>query len=66
MELKRRMTVLEMTQHMSENTCKIPNKVTVGSYARELGYSVYKPMINRKICQFYINEKIPAEISGSK
>lgn len=62
MELKRRMTVEEMAQHMSEHSCKIPNKVTVGRYARQLGYKVYKPMIDRKIHQFYINEQMPAEL----
>ena len=59
MELKRRMTVEEMTEYMSQHSCKIPNKVTVGRYARQLGYQVYKPMINRKIHLFYINEQIP-------
>lgn len=63
MELKKRMTVEEMAQHMSEHSCKIVNRVTIGRYARKLGYKVYKPMINRKICQFYINEQIPTEQS---
>jgi hypothetical protein len=63
MELKRRMTVEEMTEHMCQHSCKIPNKVTVGRYARQLGYQVYKPMINRKIHLFYINEQIPANES---
>ncbi|MCD8250857.1 MAG: hypothetical protein LUD40_02285 [Phocaeicola dorei] len=59
MELKRRMTVGEMTEYMCQHSCKIPNKVTVGRFARQLGYQVYKPMINRKIHLFYINEQIP-------
>lgn len=66
MELKRRMTVEEMTQHMSEHSCKIPNRVTVGRYARTLGYQVYKPMINRKIRQFYVNEQIPVDSSNKQ
>lgn len=66
MELKRRMTVEEMSQHMSEHSCKIPNRVTVGRYARQLGYQVYKPMINRKICQFYVNEQIPVDSSDKQ
>jgi len=63
MELKRRMTVEEMVQHMNEHSCKIPNRVTVGRYARQLGYKVYKPMINRKICLFYVNEQMLPESS---
>lgn len=63
MELKRRMTVEEMAQHMREHSCKIPNNVTVGRYARQLGYKVYKPMINRKIHQFYINEQMSVSTS---
>lgn len=66
MELKRRMTVEEMAQYMSEHSCKIPNRVTVGRYARQLGYQVYKPMINRKICQFYVNEQIPLNSSDKQ
>lgn len=66
MELKRRMTVEEMARHMSEHSCKIPNKVTVGRYARQLGYKVYKPMINRKIHLFYINDQMPAESLGEE
>lgn len=66
MELKRRMTVEEMTEHMCQHSCKIPNKVTVGRYARQLGYHVYKPMINRKIHLFYVNEQIPPNESESQ
>lgn len=51
---------------MSEHSCKIPNKVTVGRYARQLGYKVYKPMIDRKVHQFYINEQMPAESPGGR
>ena len=66
MELIRRMTVEEMSHHMSEHSCIIPNRETVWRYARELGYQVYKPMINRKICQFYVNEQIPVDSSDKQ
>ena len=39
MKLKKRMTFEEMSQHMLENSTKVPNRVTVGKYARELGYN---------------------------
>lgn len=64
MQLKKRMSVEEMARYMSENSYKIPNKVTIGRYARELGYKVYKSMINGKIHQFYINEEIPEPSAG--
>ena len=56
--LKKRMTYQEMTDHMLANTVKLPNRVNVGRYARRLGYSVYKAMINRKVHHFYVNEHI--------
>lgn len=59
MELKQRMTFEEMSMHMKRNSFKLPSRVTVGKYARELGFIVYKPMIEGKIHFFYINEKIP-------
>lgn len=59
MDLKNKMTFEEMWQHMKENSFIIPNRVTVGKYARELGFIVYKPMINGKIHFFYINKDIP-------
>lgn len=61
MELKQRMTFEEMSMHMKERSFKLPSKVTVGRYARELGYKVYKPMIDGKILFFYVNETVPAE-----
>lgn len=57
MELKQRMTYDEMRQHMEKNSFKIPNKVNVGKYARQLGYRVYKPMINGKLNFFYVKMK---------
>lgn len=58
MELKSRMTVEEMAAHLREHTGKFANRVSVGRYARKLGYSVYKPMRNGKICHFYVNPAI--------
>lgn len=58
MELKQRMTFEEMASHMKEHSFKHPSRVTVGKYARELGYRVYKPMINRTVHFFYINENL--------
>lgn len=58
MELKQKMTFDEMTDHMKEHSFKIPSRVTVGKYAKELGFAVYKPMIDGKINFFYINEKL--------
>jgi hypothetical protein len=60
MELKQKMTFEEMKQYMREHSFKLPSRVSVGRYARELGFCVYKPMVNRKILFFYVNEKIPA------
>ncbi|NDV80809.1 hypothetical protein [Bacteroides sp. 51] len=57
-QLKKRMTFEEMEAHMVENSIKVPNKVSVGKYARELGFSVYKPMVKGKIKFFYINESM--------
>lgn len=58
MKLKKRMTFDEMARHLVENMGKVANRVTVGRYAKKLGYSVYKPMINRKIQHCYLNEAI--------
>ncbi len=58
MKLKKRMTFDEMASHLVENTGKVANRVTVGRYAKKLGYTVYKPMINRKIQHCYLNEAI--------
>lgn len=59
MELKQTMTFEEMSKHMQQNSFKLPNRVNVGNYAKQLGYRVYKPMVNRKIIHLYVNESIP-------
>ena len=46
-----------MALHMEEHTARVVNRVTVGRYARSLGYRVYKPMIKGKIHLFYIREE---------
>ncbi len=58
MELKKRMTFDEMAQHMIENTVKVANRITVGKYAKELGYTIYRPMIEGRVMFYYVNEKI--------
>ncbi len=58
MKLKKRMTYDEMAKHLVENTGRVANRVTVGRYAKKLGYTVYKPMINRKIRHCYLNDAI--------
>ena len=65
MELKSRMTVEEMAAHLTEHTGKFANRVSVGRYARKLGYSVYKPMRNGKICHFYVNPAIRDDEVGN-
>lgn len=60
---QKRMTFEEMSQHMKENSFIIPNRVTVGRYAKNHGYKVYKPMINGRINLFYVNNDIPADTS---
>lgn len=59
MKLKQLMTFEEMVIHMRKHSFKLPSRVTVGRYAKEIGYSVYKPMINGKIQFFYVNENMP-------
>lgn len=66
MKLKKRMTFDEMAAHLVENTGKVANRVTVGRYAKKLGYTVYKPMINRKIRHCYLNEVIREETEEVK
>lgn len=63
MKLKSRMTVGEMSEHLTEHTGKFANRVSVGRYAKKLGYAVYKPMINGRICQFYVNPSIKGKHS---
>jgi len=58
MKLKQKMTFDEMTQHMKENSFRIPSRVTVGKYAKTLGYRVYKPMVGGKVLFYYINESM--------
>lgn len=58
MKLKQRMTFEEMEQYMTENTALLTNKTSVGRYAKKLGYSVYRPMVAKKVLFFYVNEKI--------
>ena len=59
MELKRRMTFEEMAEHLTENTSKVPSRVSVGKYAKTLGYRVYKPVIAGVVHFFYVNEEMP-------
>jgi hypothetical protein len=66
MELKQKMTFDEMKEHMKKHSFKLPSRVSVGRYARQLGFSVYKPMVNRKMQFFYVNEKIPAVETNGK
>jgi hypothetical protein len=61
MELKQKMTFKEMTGHMEAHSFRLPSRAAVGRYARSLGFKVYKPMVNRKIQFFYVNENIPAQ-----
>ena len=56
--LKKKMSYQEMEDYMSRLSLKIVNYVNVGVYAKQLGYTVYKPMINRRVCHFYVNENI--------
>jgi hypothetical protein len=61
MELKQRMTFDEMARHMKEHSFKLPSRVSVGRYARQLGFKVYKPMVEGEMQFFYVNEAIPAD-----
>jgi hypothetical protein len=56
MELKQRMTFKEMAEHMEENTYLMTSPVSVGLYAKQRGYKVYKPMRNGETLFFYVNE----------
>ena len=58
MKLKRRMTYEEMARYLSETTGKEVIRVSVGLYAKKLGYIDYKPMINRKIQHCYLTDAI--------
>jgi len=61
MKLKQRMTFDEMTRHMKENSFKLPSRVTVGKYAKTLGYHPYKPMVDGRVLFYYINENMPKD-----
>lgn len=54
MELKKSMTIEEMAEHMKEHTFRLPNRVTIGLYAKKLGYQVYKPMRDGKLLHLYV------------
>ena len=58
MELKPKMNFEEMAAHMEKHTYRLANRVSVGMYAKKLGYRVEKQMRDGKILFFYINEKI--------
>lgn len=58
MEFKKRMTFNEMAQYLTENTSHIPNRVTVGKFAKKMGYKTYKPMIKRKVFFYYVKENV--------
>lgn len=58
MKLKKRMTFDEMAEHMTENTVKVANRITVGKYAKKLGYGIYRPMIEGRVMFYYVNEEI--------
>ena len=60
--LKKKMTYTEMAEHMMKNTFRNVNRVNVGLYAKQLGYHVYKSMVDGKVYHFYINEKIQETI----
>ena len=62
MKLKRRMTYEEMARYLSETTGKVVNRVSVGRYAKKLGY---RAMINRKIQHCYLNDAIQDEETES-
>jgi hypothetical protein len=59
MELKQKMTFMEMAEHMEENTYLMTSPVTVGRWAKEHGYKVYKPMYQGRVLFFYVNENYP-------
>lgn len=56
MELKPKMTFEEMARHMEENTYRVANRVSVGRYARRIGYHVYKPVIDGRQYFFYVKD----------
>lgn len=61
MELKRTMTFEEMAEYMKEHTFILPNRVTVGVYAKKLGYRVYKPMRAGQLLHLYVLDDLPRQ-----
>lgn len=58
MELKQTMTFEEMERYMKEKTFIVPSKVSVGRFARKMGYTVYKPMIEGRLMHLYVNPQV--------
>lgn len=58
MKFKRKMTFDEMARHMEKHTPRAANRVTVGIYAKQNGYRVYKPMIAGCLKFYYVNDSI--------
>jgi hypothetical protein len=67
MELKKRMTYGEMAEYFESETGKLATRSSVGKYAKQIGFEVYKPHIDGKKLFFYVNASIgkETEISGS-
>lgn len=61
MRFKKRMTFEEMAEHLEQHTSRIANRVTVGVYAKQNGYRVYKPMIAGRLAFYYVNDSIPED-----
>ena len=58
MKLKSRMTVGEMSEHLTERPGRFANRVSVGRYAKKLGCTVYNPRISGRRWQFYVNPTV--------
>lgn len=61
MELKKRMTYEEMAEFFENETSKFATKSSVGKFARNLGYEIYKPCIEGKKLFFYVNPSLGKE-----
>ena len=55
------MTIEEMTRHMQENSFYLPNRVSIGKYAKKLGYRVYKPMQSGRVLHLYVKDEVKKE-----
>lgn len=66
MELKKRMSYEEMAVYFENETGKFATKSSVGKFARNLGYEIYKPCISGILQFFYVNPKIGKETAGSE